>query len=109
MNAQEKVVILDSLQAKKIIRELIEKDALKSDNAVLIKMDSISKSRIQALRLSNDKLLLAYNEKENQVLTLNKVIENDKKIIAKEKSKNKFLKVVSLLSLITTGVLLITR
>ena len=109
MNAQEKVVILDSLQAKKIIRELIEKDALKSDNAVLIKMDSISKSRIQALRLSNDKLLLAYNEKENQVLALNKVIENDKKIIAKEKSKNKFLKVVSLLSLITTGVLLITR
>ena len=109
MNAQEKVVILDSLQAKKIIKELIEKDALKSDNAVLIKMDSISKSRIHTLKLSNDKLLLAYSEKENQVLSLNKVIENDRKIISKEKSKNKFLKVVSLLSLITTSVLLITR
>lgn len=109
MNAQQKVVILDSIQAKKIIKELIEKDALKSENSLLLKMDSISRSRIQVLKLSNDKLLLAYNEKEGQVLSLNKVIDNDKKIIAKEKSKNKFLKVVSLLSLITTGVLLITR
>lgn len=53
--------------------------------------------------------MLAYKEKELQVGDLNLVIKNKDKIISKEKSKNKFLKVVSLLSLGMTGILLITR
>lgn len=109
MNAQKKVVILDSIQANKIITELIQKDFLTLEVKTLIKMDSISRSRISTLSKSNNKLMLAYKEKDLQVGDLNLVIKNKDKIISKEKSKNKFLKVVSLLSLGLTGILVITR
>ena len=101
--------MLDSIQAKKIIKELIEKDALVDEVKLLIKMDSISKSRILTLQKSNDMLMSAYKEKDLQVLNLNAIISNNDKIISREKSKNKFLKFVSLLSVATTGILLITR
>ncbi|MFY8248084.1 MAG: hypothetical protein ACOVJ5_00085 [Gloeomargaritales cyanobacterium] len=109
MNAQKKVVILDSLQSSKIITELIQKDFLKLEVKTLIKMDSLSRQRIVILKKSNEELLSAYNQKNLQINNLNLVIENNVKTIAKEKSKNKFLKVVSLLSLGITGILLITR
>lgn len=109
MSAQKKVVILDSIQANKIITELVQKDFLTLEVKTLVRMDSLSKLRIQTLGRSNDKLMLAYKEKELQVGDLNLVIKNKDKIISKEKSKNKFLKVVSLLSLGMTGILLITR
>jgi len=103
------VVILDSIQANKIITELVQKDFLTLEVKTLVRMDSLSRIRIQTLLSSNDKLMLAYKEKELQVGDLNLVIKNKDKIISKEKSKNKFLKVVSLLSLGMTGILLITR
>lgn len=109
MNAQKKVVILDSIQANKIITELIQKDFLTLEVKTLVKMDSISRSRISTLSKSNNQLMLAYKEKDLQVGDLNLVIKNKDKIISKEKSKNKFLKVVSLLSLGLTGILVITR
>jgi alanine dehydrogenase len=109
MNAQKKVVILDSIQANKIITELVQKDFLNLELKTLIKMDSVSRLRIDTLIKSNNQLMLAYKEKDLQVGDLNIVIKNKDKIILKEKSKNKFLKVVSLLSLGMTGILLITR
>lgn len=109
MSAQKKVVILDSIQANKIITELIQKDFLTLEVKTLVRMDSLSRLRINTLSRSNDKLMLAYKEKDLQVGDLNLVIKNKDKIISKEKSKNKFLKVVSLLSLGMTGILLITR
>jgi hypothetical protein len=109
MNAQKKVVILDSIQANKIITELVQKDFLTLEVKTLIKMDSLSRDRILILKQSNKELLNAYNQKNLQINNLNLVIENNVKAIAKEKSKNKFLKAVSLLSLGMTGILLITR
>jgi hypothetical protein len=109
MNAQKKVVILDSIQANKIITELVQKDFLTLELKTLIKMDSVSRIRIDALIKSNDKLMLAYKEKEFQVSDLNLVIKNKDRVISKEKSKNKFLKIVSIASLAATGLLLITR
>lgn len=109
MSAQKKVVILDSIQANKIITELVQKDFLTLEVKTLVRMDSLSRLRINTLSRSNDKLMLAYKEKDLQVGDLNLVIKNKDKIISKEKSKNKFLKVVSLLSLGMTGILLITR
>jgi alanine dehydrogenase len=109
MSAQKKVVILDSIQANKIITELVQKDFLSLELKTLIKMDSVSRLRIDTLIKSNSQLMLAYKEKDLQVGNLNLVIKNKDKIISKEKSKNKFLKVVSLLSLGMTGILLITR
>jgi len=109
MNAQKKVVILDSIQANKIITELVQKDFLTLELKTLIKMDSVSRIRIDALIKSNDKLMLAYKEKDLQVSDLNLVIKNKDRVISKEKSKNKFLKIVSIASLAATGLLLITR
>jgi hypothetical protein len=109
MSAQKKVVILDSIQANKIITELVQKDFLTLEVKTLIKMDSLSRDRILILKQSNKELLNAYNQKNLQINNLNLVIENNVKAIAKEKSKNKFLKAVSLLSLGMTGILLITR
>ena len=109
MNAQKKVVILDSIQANKIITELVQKDFLTIELKTLIKMDSVSRLRIDTLIKSNDKLMLAYKEKEFQVEDLNLVIKNKDKLISREKSKNKLLKVVSIASLAVTGLLLITR
>jgi hypothetical protein len=72
-------------------------------------MDSLSRDRILILKQSNKELLNAYNQKNLQINNLNLVIENNVKAIAKEKSKNKFLKIVSIASLAATGILLIIR
>ena len=109
MNAQKKVVILDSIQANKIITELVQKDFLSLELKTLVKMDSVSRLRISTLIKSNDQLMLAYKEKDLQVEDLNLVIKNKDKIISRERSKNKLLKVVSIASLATTGLLLVTR
>jgi hypothetical protein len=109
MSAQKKVVILDSIQANKIITELVQKDFLTLEVKTLIKMDSLSRDRILILKQSNKELLNAYNQKNLQINNLNLVIENNVKAIAKEKSKNKFLKIVSISSLAATGILLIIR
>ena len=53
--------------------------------------------------------MLAYKEKDLQVEDLNLVIKNKDKIISRERSKNKLLKVVSIASLAITGLLLVTR
>lgn len=109
MNAQKKVVILDSIQANKIITELVQKDFLSLELKTLVKMDSVSRLRISTLIKSNDQLMLAYKEKDLQVEDLNLIIKNKDKIISREKSKNKLLKVVSIASLAITGLLLVTR
>lgn len=109
MNAQKKVVILDSIQANKIITELVQKDFLSLELKTLVKMDSVSRLRISTLIKSNDQLMLAYKEKDLQVEDLNLVIKNKDKIISRERSKNKLLKVVSIASLAITGLLLVTR
>lgn len=109
MNAQKKVVILDSIQANKIITELVHKDFLSLELKTLVKMDSVSRLRISTLIKSNDQLMLAYKEKDLQVEDLNLVIKNKDKIISRERSKNKLLKVVSIASLAITGLLLVTR
>jgi len=109
MSAQEKVVVLDSVQAKIIVLQLIERDFLVNEVFVLKKMDSISSKRIANLELSNKSLMEAYKSKENQLNLIAAASKNKDVIIKKTQSKNKFYKFVSLLSVTVTGILLITR
>lgn len=51
----------------------------------------------------------AYSSKEKQLALIEAASKNKDRIIKKEKSKNKFLKFVSLLSVTVTGILLITK
>lgn len=88
---------------------MIERDFLLEDVFVLKKMDSVSLKRIDTLTLSNKSLMDAYNTKEKQLIVMQDISNNKDKIIRKEKSKNKFYKFVSLLSVSVTGFLLITR
>lgn len=109
ISAQEKVVILDSIKARIIIHQLIERDFLIEEVFVLKKMDSVSQKRIATLQKSNSTLMEAYSSKEKQLALIEAASKNKDRIIKKEKSKNKFLKFVSLLSVTVTGILLITR
>jgi hypothetical protein len=109
MSAQEKVVVLDSVQAKIIALQLIERDFLVNEVFVLKKMDSISSKRIANLELSNKELMGAYVSKEIQLKLIEAASKNKDVIIKKTQSKNKFYKFVSLLSVTVTGILLITR
>lgn len=109
MSAQEKAVVLDSVQAKIIALQLIERDFLVNEVFVLKKMDSISSKRIANLELSNKELVEAYKSKENQLDLIAAASKNKDVIIKKTQSKNKFYKFVSLLSVSVAGILLITR
>ena len=102
-------MILDSIQAKIIIHQLIERDFLIEEVFVLKKMDSVSQKRISTLQKSNSTLMEAYSSKEKQLALIEAASKNKDTIIKKEQSKNKFLKFVSLLSVTVTGILLITR
>ena len=102
-------MILDSIKAKIIIHQLIERDFLVEEVFVLKKMDSVSQSRIAILKKSNSTLMEAYNSKEKELMLVESASKNKDRIIKKEQSKNKFLKFVSLLSVTVTGILLITR
>jgi len=107
MNAQKKAVILDSLQAKKIINQLIAGDVAKAENKLLTKMDSINRSRIKTLDSANKDLFKAYQDKANEVIDVYKSNQDKDKIISKQKNVNNFLKGFGLSSIITTIVVLL--
>lgn len=86
-SAQEKVVILDSIQSNKIINELTHYDFLKFNDSIqkidlerFKKLDSISQARILNLKESASKLEKAYSKKESETNDLNGIIINWEKI-----------------------------
>jgi len=86
-SAQEKVVILDSIQSNKVINELEHYDFLKFTDSIqkidlerFKKLDSISQVRILNLKDSASKLEKAYSLKESETDDLNGIIINWEKI-----------------------------
>jgi len=105
----KKVVILDSIQAKKIINQLIQGDVAKAELKIFKQMDSVSKSRISTLRQASKLLEIAYSEKESEANSLKTVIEMNEKIIRREKNKKNFYKYLSYLGIGATGYLILTK
>jgi hypothetical protein len=102
-SAQNKVVILDSIQAKKIITELVRYDGCRAELKIFKQMDSISKSRISTLKASIKYLNLAYEEKEAEALELKKAIDLQSKVIRRERNKTTFYKITSFIGLGAIG------
>lgn len=96
MTAQSKVVILDSIQANKIINQLVQGDIAKAELKIFKQMDTLSKKRIETLKTANFNLLKAYDERVLESAELKKSIESQAEIIHKEKNKKNFYKIASI-------------
>ena len=108
MSAQsKKAVILDSVQAKKIITQLIQGDVAKAENKLLKQADSISQKRILTLKEASKQLEKAYLEKELESISLRKDIDVKDKIIKREKAKKSFWKITGIVGISTTTFLLL--
>lgn len=108
MSAQsKKAVILDSVQAKKIITQLIQGDAAKAENKLLKQADSISQKRILTLKEASKQLEKAFLEKELEAISLRKDIDVKDKIIKREKTKKSFWKITGIVGISTTTFLLL--
>ena len=108
MSAQsKKAVILDSIQAKKIITQLIQGDVAKAENKLLKQADSISQKRILTLKEASKQLEKAYLEKELEAVSLRKDIDVKDKIIKREKAKKSFWKITGIVGISTTTFLLL--
>jgi len=109
-NAQsKKVVILDSIQANKIINQLVAGDVAKAENKILKQMDSVSQKRIATLKEASKNLEIAYSEKESEAKSLKSIIELNEKIINREKNKKQFWKITGIVGIGTTSLLLLLR
>jgi hypothetical protein len=101
MSAQnKKVVILDSIQANKIINQLVKGDVARAQIKIYKQMDSVSQLRIKTLKIGNDNLLKAFNEKQLEA-------ENYQKALKRQKRKSTFYKVTTIVGVLTTGILLL--
>jgi len=112
MNGQskvQKVVILDSIKAVSIGKQLIQGDVARAENKIFRQMDSISKERIKTLYLANENLLKAFDEKQLEVNQYKDAVKDQEKIIRKEKNKKNFYKITSGIGLTTTILLLLLR
>jgi hypothetical protein len=95
-NAQnKKVVILDSLQSKKIITQLIQGNVAKAENKIYRQMDSVLNDRIKTLYLANENLLKAFDEKQSEVNQYKESVKLQQKVIKKEKNKKNIWKTIA--------------
>jgi hypothetical protein len=104
--AQSKVVILDSIQAKKIILQLEKGDLAIKENIVWSKLDTTSQMRISNLQLANDNLLKAFDEKQKETNQYKDAVKIQEKIIKKESNKKNFYKITTLVLLVSTILLI---
>lgn len=102
-------MILDSIQATKIITQLISGDACKAELKFVNQLLKNEEKRTLLLKEQNQLLLNAYKEKEKENMSLSEIIFNDEKIIKKEKSKKTFWKYIGIVSLSLSGFLLVTK
>jgi hypothetical protein len=110
MSAQsKKAVILDSVQAKKIITQLIQGDVAKAENKLFKQADSISQKRILTLKEASKMLEKAYSEKEKEVGSLKSVIESKDKIINRERNKKQFWKITGIVGVSTSIFLVLLK
>jgi hypothetical protein len=87
----KKVVVLDSLQANKIINQLVSGDVAKAENKQFAKMDSIMKIRLKESKAANFDLLKSYKQKQKEVNELNLSISEKNTALTKQKNKTTIL------------------
>lgn len=109
---ENKVVILDSVPANKVINDLVSGDAAKAMNKVLksqIKIKTLAiqgqTSQIHDLKKQLSFMKLAATENDTIKAKLNKEIVNDKQVIKKEKNKKTFWQVLSITLAVFAGYL----
>lgn len=86
-SAQKKVVILDSIQSVKIIKDLVSGDVCRAELKVSDSIISVIKKRLEVQASANDTLMLAYKAKEQEVDALNEIVSNTEKIVRRERRK----------------------
>jgi len=96
----KKVVILDSLQSKKIIIQLEQGDFARAELTIYKRMDTLSQKRIEVLKTANFSLLDAFNEKQLEVDKYKEAVKVQDKIIQKEKNKKNFYKISTIVSIV---------
>ena len=107
--AQSKAVILDSITANKVIKDLVRYDVTKQLLSNCNQRDSISQMRIKTFQKANVSLLRAFNEKKTQSQEQTKIIDLKDKIISKEVNKKNFWKITTYLSVGISFYLLLLR
>jgi len=97
ITAQNKVVVLDSVQAKKIIIELTDYDLCKEQRQLYeskikeyLNLDRVQNERMKELNNSYNSLLTAFNYKVEQTTILEQINSNNARIIKKETRKRRF-------------------
>lgn len=96
---KDSVVILDSVTAKKVIKDLVRFDVTKNKLKNCEQRDSLSRKRIKTLKEANADLLCAFYEKEGQSDEQLKIIALKDKTISREQNKKDFWKITTYLSL----------
>jgi hypothetical protein len=107
--SQTKAVILDSITANKVVKDLVRYDVTRLELKNCNKRDSLSQVRIKVLRDASNILEQAYNEKEAENNVNKRIIELQEKQIVKEKRKNTFYKVTTALGVLTSILLLVSK
>ena len=107
--AQSKVVILDSITANKVIKDLVRYDIAKQLLSNCNQRDSISQMRIKTFQKANTSLLRAFNEKNTQSQEQTKIIDLKDRVISKEVNKKNFWKITTYLSVGISFYLLLLR
>lgn len=107
--SQTKAVILDSITANKVVKDLVRFDITRLELRNCNKRDSLSQVRIKVLRDASSILEQAYNEKDAENNANKRIIELQDKQIIREKRKNIFYKVTTALGVLTSILLLVSK
>lgn len=86
-SAQEKVVILDSVQSVKIIKDLVSGDVCRAELRVSDSLIAVMKQRLEVQRTASEELMKAYKTKQQEVDALNEIISNTEKAVRRERRK----------------------
>jgi hypothetical protein len=86
-SAQERVVILDSVQSVKIIKDLVSGDVCRAELKVSDSLIAVMRQRLEVQRAASEELMKAYKTKQQEVDALNEIISNTEKALRRERRK----------------------
>ena len=116
ISAQNKVVILDSVQSKKVIKALEEGklhheqlglclEVVTAKNSIIENQKNIIDTQLE----QKNNYALAVEEKQKTITLQTSILDNKEKVIKKEKTKTSFWKVISGLLAGLVGYLVIVK
>ena len=116
ISAQNKVVILDSVQSKKVIKALEEGklrheqlglclEVVTAKNSIIENQKNIIDTQLE----QKNNYALAIEEKQKTITLQTSILDNKEKVIKKEKTKTSFWKVISGLLAGLVGYLVIVK